>query len=55
MNEELLTKAELRKKLKCSGPAIQKWCREGLPHHRYGRLLRFLWSEVDAYFKQRET
>jgi excisionase family DNA binding protein len=41
--------------LHCSKAAIRRWCREGMPYKRFGRLVRFELPAVLAWFEQRDT
>ena len=51
---ELLTEKELQQKLKCSGPAIRVWRRQGMPFIRLGRLVRFEFESVLNWFIKRQ-
>jgi excisionase family DNA binding protein len=50
---EILTDRELASRLKCSRPAIRVWRRQGLPAIRFGRLVRFDFDKVMAWFEER--
>jgi hypothetical protein len=51
--EELLTKIELAKRLRCSTRRIE--LDSALPVIRWGRSVRYEWSEVLAYLKQEDA
>ncbi len=51
--ERRLTLAELAAHLSMSERWIQYRLKEGLPHLRYGRSLRFIASDVDAWLARR--
>jgi excisionase family DNA binding protein len=48
-----LTTAELAAHLRFSERWIRYRLAEGMPHKRYGRTLRFIASEVDAWLQER--
>jgi excisionase family DNA binding protein len=52
-SERRLTTAELAAHLAMSERWIRYRLEEGMPHRRYGRTLRFLASEVDAWLNER--
>jgi len=49
-----LDERELATLLKCSRPAIRSWRKGGLPHRRFGRLVRYELPEVLLWFEQRQ-
>ncbi len=51
--ERRLTTAELAEHLAMSERWIRYRLEEGMPHKRYGRTLRFVASEVDAWLRER--
>lgn len=52
-SERRLTTAELADHLAMSERWIRYRLDEGMPHRRYGRTLRFIVSEVDAWLSER--
>ncbi len=47
--EKFVLLSDIATHLGISRRSVQKRMREGLPFHRFGRSIRFLVSEVDAY------
>ena len=50
-----LTIHDLRKELQVSAPAIRLWTKQGLPHKRFGRLVRFQLDEVLRWFAEKQA
>ena len=46
-----LNERELAVVLKCSRPAIRSWRKRGLPHRRFGRLVRYELDSVLRWFE----
>ena len=52
MDDELLTKAEIAKRLKKDQTTIDNWMRRGiLPYYKLGRTVAFRWSDVLRHFE----
>jgi excisionase family DNA binding protein len=55
INDEPKVSAEaLAAEYSCSAKVFYKLAKEGLPHYRLGRLIRFKRSEVEAFALRRE-
>jgi len=52
MEEKYLKKQELRDILNVSQPTLDKMIKEGLPHYKMNKSLRFKLSEVEEYLKR---
>ena len=51
-DNELLTKAEIAKRLKKDTRTIDNWMRRGiLPYYKLGRTVAFRWSDVLRHFE----
>ena len=49
---ELITRADLAKKLNISVPTIMKFESEGMPVIRQGGVIRYDWEDVFAWMKR---
>lgn len=38
---------------KVTKTTVYNWIKEGMPHHKFGKLTRFIESEVDEWLKQK--
>ena len=54
MNEEWLTCSELAHVFKIKPPTVQLWTRQGMPHLRAGRLVRFNAQKVLAWLEHKQ-
>lgn len=50
-----MTVSDLADELKTSVPAIRLWTRQGMPHRRFGRLVRYELDAVLDWFAEREA
>lgn len=50
---QYITLKELMKLYKCSKSTIYNWIDEGLPVYKFGRMTRFIESEVDEWIKKK--
>lgn len=55
MNQRWKDAAELAAHFKIKVPTVRKLMREGLPHLRVGRLVRFDLDRVEQWFDERQT
>lgn len=51
--DDLLTQAELCKRLKISVMTVYRWRQEGMPHIKQGKVVRFEWDKVQNWLEQR--
>ena len=52
---QYVTVRELMQLYKCSKSTIYNWIDEGLPVYKFGRMTRFIESEVDEWRKKKSA
>lgn len=51
--EKLITMNELTEHLQVTRTTVDRWRKEGLPHKKYGKIVRFNLDEVLRWLEER--
>jgi excisionase family DNA binding protein len=52
---QYITVKDIMKMYKCSKSTVYNWIDEGLPVRKFGRMTRFIESEVDKWLKENKS